>query len=103
MTQRTIVQTLCDPHLLEDDKEVDGQEYRLGIQFPGVTRWDWIVVDLCPDHAALLVDPAQTLAAYGRTFQPPAGPGPQASVCGDCGRTFDTPRGLGAHRKRAHH
>jgi len=73
-------------------------------------------VDLCPEHALLLVVPlADALDKYGRNPGSPSKPRRARSKrpadqpdpvdglpCPDCERRFTTPQGLGAHRHQRH-
>lgn len=123
-----VISTLCDPHLTEDDIQVAGLPYRVGVNLPGESRWGWFEVDLCPEHAEALTALSLSLSKYGRPFQPddtvttprrkvrpsdlarrkyahpdladPANP----FVCDvdGCGRAFPKAQGLSMHKRRAH-
>lgn len=109
---QTII-TLCDPHLTEDDQQVAGLPYRLGVNLPGESRWSWTEVDLCPEHAEALTDVALFLAKYGRAFTPDGTPkagrkavalsgATQARICPQCGKTLKTQDSLTKHVHRIH-
>ena len=101
---RTIV-TLCDYCLTEGNQQVAGLPYRVGVNLPGESRWGWVEVDLCPDHAEGLTDLSLFLSKYGRTFQPDDGPTVKAAgrvPCPQCGKSLKTQDSLTKHIRALH-
>lgn len=100
-----VIAILCDQCLVETDREVSGQTYRLGVELPG-ERWHWVTVDLCGDHSTGVSDLALTLDKYGRTFTPDDSTRVSGSfgarVCPDCGKTYTSKSGYQTHRRNIH-
>lgn len=148
MAQRIVL--VCDQHQAEDQGDVPGVTWRIGVQVPG-GRFQVYDVDSCAEHAKPFLDLAQFLSDLGRPVkgkgttqardragdqgEPEAdrtcptcgfvsvnrtamrthlrsahdqslaeatGGQGQALDCPECGRTFDAPQGLAAHRRRTH-
>lgn len=89
MSQRIV--TECD-ECLALGKQSDGST--VGVRALSIE----VEVDLCDTHVRPLVDMLERFAELGRT---PTG---RASglTCPRCGRTFNTPQGLGRHTKETH-
>lgn len=117
MARRVIVELLCDPCLVQDKNEVEGEELP---PLPLIGNKPRVLV-LCPRHRAEVYEPLlQMVKDYGQivdidsqgTRTVPAKKASPASAparptgdlrCPECGREdFGGPQGLGSHRFRAH-
>lgn len=107
---------LCDRHLADKDEREPGESWEFTVKGPGM-KTQTLVVDACQDCAAVLIEAAGYLDAYGRkpgkaakapkrTEPEPEALAPEAPellTCPECGRdNFRGAQGLGSHRFRSH-
>jgi uncharacterized C2H2 Zn-finger protein len=103
MAREIVVQSWCDVCLKRND-------VRTPATWSGeITIGSTRQLDLCDEHAEPVRSMVEILDDYGTSTEPPrrrrrrrtdddAGTLP----CPECGKTFATPQGLGAHRSRSH-
>lgn len=109
MSMAQVITVICDAHLEDGGGEVPATPYQLGYRAGG-GAWEWVTVDLCPDHAAPLEGVLTATAAMGRVFDPRAegvaGKGSPAAgegvSCPVCGRDYASRASAASHIRQVH-